>query len=459
MPSYVSYNLVIVKGSKQDIAKFKKSAFENESRAFCFEKLLPIPENIKSVQSRGMSDKEYEWRIKHYDNKWGDGFSIIFDEKPEEIHYYFNSHTYPAKINKIAELFPELIFTHIFMGGKEFICGITEFIDGNEQTENNLKFSLETFEWNIVTDFDTPAYIVELHCKISELRNKKKDKIDELYWEHEENVDRKEFYSYFSKKSFVKNNKEFLENLLTLEDKLWERELKFAKEIASPIKINSAYYRIKFFVETIGDEKEAAKLVKEFIRSQKNSDYYLSDDYFDIINYVMHNLDLEDEIINFANEYVDFILNKTNEYIANFNAYCEMLSDYKGITPACKYSGENFIHNSWLYGWIIEEKYNEYNNKEYVPTKSNYDECKEYQNQLVALKGNNEAIKIKIAQREEYEKLVKENYEFCRIKFKNENFYVYTDVMFDANGFLEITVDNFENLFKPQVKGYEDLPF
>ena len=36
-------NLVVIKGAKEDLLAFKKTAYKNDSEAFCFEQLLPYP--------------------------------------------------------------------------------------------------------------------------------------------------------------------------------------------------------------------------------------------------------------------------------------------------------------------------------------------------------------------------------------------------------------------------------
>ncbi len=38
-----AYNLVIVKGAKEDLEKFEKAAFKTESEAFCIEQIIPLP--------------------------------------------------------------------------------------------------------------------------------------------------------------------------------------------------------------------------------------------------------------------------------------------------------------------------------------------------------------------------------------------------------------------------------
>ncbi len=38
-----AYNLVIVKGAKEDLDKFEKAAFKTESEAFCIEQIIPLP--------------------------------------------------------------------------------------------------------------------------------------------------------------------------------------------------------------------------------------------------------------------------------------------------------------------------------------------------------------------------------------------------------------------------------
>ena len=267
-------NLVIVKGDKNEVANFRKAAYLDESRAFHFKRLIPVPEEVlkKSGNTGKLSKEEIQWRHNHYGNKWGAGFSVIFKESPTEIHYFFNSKNIYANISFVAAKYPALNFEHFyydyysngyaeFYGYKEYANG--KYIDfelpsSGDDLGYDAYYYLDAMRYEGVieselslcpeTEMRTPANLEEMLYKFQILRKNNPEilaiAIDNS-WHNFSNpyedwlpLSKKSFYDFYPRQKFLKDNVNFYRDLFHLEKVLWKKELKYAKEIGYPLQIN-----------------------------------------------------------------------------------------------------------------------------------------------------------------------------------------------------------------------------
>ena len=84
-----AYNLVIVRGEKEEFDKFEKLAYASESDAFQMEQLLPIPSYI--AQSNPESDEERAYRNIIHGSHWVAAFGVLVEKSDQFLKYFFIS--------------------------------------------------------------------------------------------------------------------------------------------------------------------------------------------------------------------------------------------------------------------------------------------------------------------------------------------------------------------------------
>lgn len=124
MPNWIDCDF-IVKGSKNDLQKFKKFAKEGKD-LLSANKFIPYPEKYRKLDEiadktekehkprpkDGFNSGGYEWCIENWGTKWGIVKAELIDESENRLIYAFAtawSAPLPV-IQKMGEMFPDLIF-------------------------------------------------------------------------------------------------------------------------------------------------------------------------------------------------------------------------------------------------------------------------------------------------------------------------------------------------------------
>ena len=204
-----------------------------------------------------------------FGKRWGPGKGGIISETPTQIRYVFSSENSFVNILSIAQKYNKLIFKHFyydcyskiaspFYAYKEYVKGILLplyesldlgkgdlFIIGDGIYEKDFDLQAETM-------MHTPALIEELLFKYRYLQQNFpeifQEIIDSSYdnWCNptEEQFKQKKFYDIVERKQYLKENIDFYNSIFKKEKMLWYIELKWSKDMAHKMSINS-YFHIK----------------------------------------------------------------------------------------------------------------------------------------------------------------------------------------------------------------------
>ncbi len=241
-----AYNLVIVKGARNDLDNFERQAYKNESQAFSFEKLFPLPRYLENdiYSGNNSSDEAVAFRHIIYGCQWS-GFGVLIRKTDTFLEYYFNSEYYKANLDHIAFMFKELKFMHLFIetveekrfGFIEYKNGIT-VDDTNPYTHELHLVNLFAVNWEINSRIDTYLYIAELFHKILYFKKNNPEEFKKSCTESYK--DKIPFFSLIDKPTYLKKNESFYDSLFELEMDLERRELFYARHmISSNFKTNS----------------------------------------------------------------------------------------------------------------------------------------------------------------------------------------------------------------------------
>ena len=241
-----SNNLVILEGNRADLLKFKKEAYKNDSEAFKFEKLLPLP-SYYTERDGGWGTESSAYFHLFYGNGWGTGFSVLSRETENTLIYFFNSRDSIANLEFIAEKYYNLELTHI---------GVTT--DQNEshirwnyykyskgQQLFNYQISEEEFDFQNSSDLYTYEYISEIYIKFKDLVKREKyfeyNKYKNVYslTQSSKNLhfynfdqarktnDFKLFFKLYHRFEYVLKNKDLYDNILNDVENLNKQDLKW----------------------------------------------------------------------------------------------------------------------------------------------------------------------------------------------------------------------------------------
>ena len=455
-------NLVIIKGSERDVLRFKADAFEDESNAFNFDQLLPFSDEELMSTLEGQHlveniDRAIDLRIRYYGNKWGSGFSVIFDETATEIHYFFNSKNTLANIKYIAQKYNNLEFTHFSVN----YCNDYTYYFFKRYINGKDLYSEYDHFWGIYSlDFDlepettrnTPAHLEELLYKFRYFKERKQKDYEDVYRSSMDNVcnipstqfANKEFYKIFNRKQFLTENIAFYNRLFELENKLWSKDLEFAKTIGYPLKINAQH--ISKIINCATEKNESQCLKNEIInlfKTIKKRDFIINDWEEQFIYHVYSKGVINRDAKQFSIEYTKNRIDRFTEFLSNYNKYVTLLKEYEGVKPCC-YLAEN---DPFFEYFITEEKlidiklHNSYNNYRYQ-VQASY-ESEDYYEEIMRatlkgcqLSGNFEKTTLLIIDRIALEQKVEKNLEICRNKFKAYPFIICPEINLNLNEML-----------------------
>ena len=230
-------NLVIVKGAKNDLDNFEKLAYKNESQAFSFEKLFPLPRYLENDIYSGFNSSNEAVAFRHiiYGGQWS-GFGVLIRKTDTFLEYYFNSEYYKANLDHIAFKFKKLKFTQVFIEtAEEKRFGFIEYKNGipvddaNPNSHELHLVNLFAVNWEISSSIQTYLYIAELYNKILYFKKTNPKKYQQTC--NEFNTDNIPFFSLIDKTNYLKKNESFYDLLFETEMDLEKRELFYARHM------------------------------------------------------------------------------------------------------------------------------------------------------------------------------------------------------------------------------------
>jgi len=157
-----AYNLVIVRGTKEDLNTFERLAHKTESEAICFDQLLPLPGYL--AQEDEMSDEVQAFNHIIYGSKWVGTFGVLIEKTESFLKYYFNSKYTKAQLDYVAIKYSNLNFTHVFVELDPVEkCSVIDYENGLRILDSVIMD--ENMDWQISSSIHTYIYIEELFHK------------------------------------------------------------------------------------------------------------------------------------------------------------------------------------------------------------------------------------------------------------------------------------------------------
>lgn len=97
-----AYNLVTISGNKRELERLEKIAYKNDSEAFCLGNFIIDSQNSTAPHQAVFS------------TNWV-AFGILIEKNENFLKYYFNSKNNAADLGYLADRFPELDFTQVYV--------------------------------------------------------------------------------------------------------------------------------------------------------------------------------------------------------------------------------------------------------------------------------------------------------------------------------------------------------
>ena len=251
-----AYNLVIVRGAKNDLDNFEKLAYKNESQAFSFEKLFLLPRYLENdiYSGNNSSDEAEAFRHIIYGGRWS-AFGVLIRKTDTFLEYYFSTKYYKANLDYLALKFKELKFTQVFIETfEERRFGFIEYKNGLPIYDSDPFFdelqpeNLFSINWEINSRIHTYLYIAELYNKIKYF---KKNNLEEFKKTGTSSFKMDTlFFSLIDKTEYLKKNESFYDSLFELEMDLERRELFYARYMISYNFKTNSVEDLKNFVQS-----------------------------------------------------------------------------------------------------------------------------------------------------------------------------------------------------------------
>jgi hypothetical protein len=328
----VAYNLVEVSGSQSEIKEFKRIAFESESKAFCFEKLLPIPDYIDKDKDK----LELEaFRKIIYGNRWGNGFAILTEESDLSLTYFFNSkwseEIIEANLCFVAFKFQSLKFSQYFADEFDNI-GYIQYENGTKKEHKYL--SNKGFNWNESVPINSLIFLHDIKRKF-ELIKKKYSNSDRLNspLSSSSELDICSFFSIFPKIKYLRESEDFYLKLYNMEKDLESKPLNYARNLAYPLRTLSLDMKLEFITNCLLPSNKRDILIRElFQKIMLNADKN-NCDADNAIHYIYIEMDNEDIVCEYAKKWIETAICRIEHFINNYDDFLLKIKNYKGVLP------------------------------------------------------------------------------------------------------------------------------
>jgi len=363
-----SNNLVIIKGTKEDLLEFKKTACKNDSEAFCFQQLLPYPDYFEGSEKE-IEQQKSAYSHLFYGNKWGAGYGVLTRYAKNIVIYIFNSRTTIANLTYISKKYSNLDFIHIGLTTNENPLKWSYFkykkgtqICKYRLTNNQFDFQISSYLYNY-------EYMAELYIKFESLIQHKKHvfnklKNDGLYDEDLHSVIN--FYDLFHKPTYLRNNKDLFDKILLDVKNLENKDLNWAKnKIGYTFKTNNLYDKLAFIKNNFTNDEQNKYLEEiekslEQVKDNSQTLIYAS-------HYVFTHFDKYNLFVKLMKLALSKLTNELDVFINSFDDNKNLLKDYPGIIPYYNIDKDELEQMDTffeLYGWdILKKEQEEYYSK------------------------------------------------------------------------------------------------
>lgn len=271
-----AYNLVIVKGAKEDLDKFEKAAFKNESEAFCVAQLIPLPGYL--AQKDEMSDEIRAFNYIIFGSQWVGAFGILIEKNDSFLIYYFNSKYTKAELDYVAVKYSNLQFTHVFV---EYVVGYRAGVIEYEKGNRVFSFTLpefpeenQNFDWQIAGDIHTYLHIADFYHKFKFFLQNKPEALETLEYLFQ---DKRAFFDFFPKSDYLRKEESFYDSLYRIERDLEKRELKNARETFYNFRTNTPDDQLWFIRQNFLPSAKKKRYIKA-IKNNQSIRMKISDD-------------------------------------------------------------------------------------------------------------------------------------------------------------------------------------
>ena len=355
-----SNNLVIIKGEKEDLLEFKKKAYKNDSEAFSFQQLLPSPDYFEGSEEK-ITQQQDAYSYLFYGNKWGAGYGILTRYTNNELIYIFNSKDTIANLTYISQKYSNRVFIHIGLSTNKtpLIWSYIKYEGGKEISKYRLPNNQCDFQ--IPSELYSYEYMSKLYLKFESLIQHKKhifNKIEVSNRFNETANYKVEYFDLFHKISFLRDNKERFDNILTDVKNLEKQDLNWAmNEIGYRFRTNNLYNQLAFINNnyTSDNQSEYLDQIEEQLKKIKDS----PQDIMDASYYLFKHFDKHHLFVKM----MKLALSKLTTELDNIINLSEndkyLLKDYPGIALYYEVDNNNLEQLDKyfdLYKWDILEK-------------------------------------------------------------------------------------------------------
>ncbi|WP_340113652.1 hypothetical protein [Maribellus mangrovi] len=180
----VSYNLVTITGSKNEIEKFEKTAYKNECEAFNLENFIGY-EGESSLPNLAV-----------FNTNWI-SFGIQIEKTNDSLKYFCNSKWSAVDLKHLVQKFPELNFKQVYV---EIATEKVGVIDYSSKEQHELIGNFEM--WDNLCSPHTYTFIEDVGIKL-----------DWLISQNISDLDGKHFFDIVEEPKFLNRFHELYENL------------------------------------------------------------------------------------------------------------------------------------------------------------------------------------------------------------------------------------------------------
>lgn len=343
-----SQNLLVVKGDKRDIDNFKQLVYKNDSEAFLFQKIIPLPDYFEGSEEEIMEQQD-AYSNMFYGNRWGTGFSVLARQGDNSLTYFFNSKYSIANLKFIARIHKELEFKHIGLTTNEDYLrwNYYEYEDGllTEQYELNAEY----FDFQIHSDIYAYEYMAELLVKFESLISEKKHIFEINPFLNDPGERELKFYDLFFKFEYLRKNKKMFDDILIDVKNLNKQNLSWAKQIGYAFRTNDIYHQLCYINNNYTDEEKNKHLDKfEKTYNLKNK---CRSELIEVALYYFRNLDRYDYFNTLMIHIIESYHNELIQFKNNYDSYLKQLEQYPGVKPYFNIETSFLDKVFGVYGW------------------------------------------------------------------------------------------------------------
>ncbi len=312
-----AYNLVIVRGEKEEFDKFEKLAYASESDAFQMEQLLPIPSYI--AQSNPESDEERAYRNIIHGSHWVAAFGVLVEKSDQFLKYFFNSKWTKAELDYVAIKYNKLEFTHVYREiADDTKFGVIEYKNGERASQ--IVINVDNIDWGIVCAVHTYLYIEELWLKFRLLYQYFPHIIEEVTWpdwlNERKNAVVYNFYTLFPKADFLRVNESFYDSIYACERTLESQDIDDAiNQPGYPLIITPPHEQLHFIEEYFLSPEKRSQMSEDVINNLNRTKWVTDLQKLRAFIYAYQNMNIPDCLFRAVKQFLIRITKKMKLYL------------------------------------------------------------------------------------------------------------------------------------------------